>query len=118
MNATDRTTLGAVTNLERSIAELDNVLVDQKNAILSAISSGQDLEGLQKAEELLKFVSPLWFVLGYDYKTTEMKSRIKIACNNLIMDNENYLEHCRKNCKTRSSVESENNKLMDLLESL
>lgn len=109
--------LAHLMNAEQN-CELHNVLMDQKTSILSAIGSGQELEGLQKAAELLKFTSPLWHLLGYDYKTREMKERIKLACENLLEENTTYLAAARKNDKTRRSVEQENNKLMDLLESL
>jgi len=58
------------------MAELDNALVNQKNAIIELIDTADDA-GLAEAERQITLVSELWNVLHYGYKIQELQERIQ-----------------------------------------
>lgn len=54
-------------------SELDNILVKQKDRILSLINAGRT----DTAREILFIVCDLWFKCNYGYKYQELIDRIK-----------------------------------------
>ncbi len=58
-------------------AELDNLLVAQKDAIIALINAGK----LAEATATLDILAPLWEAAHYGYKTAEMRRRIADARN-------------------------------------
>jgi hypothetical protein len=56
--------------------ELDNALLNQKNAIIELIDTA-DEAGLQEAQRQLDLVAEVWKVVHYDYKIRELQERIQ-----------------------------------------
>ena len=54
---------------------IDNQLVAQKDEIIDDINEGR----FDTATIKLNFVATLWFSVGYDYKSQELRSRIAAA---------------------------------------
>jgi hypothetical protein len=57
--------------------ELDNILVEQKNALIRMIDSGE----INEALAALRILRPLWQRLQYDYKYLELQNRAHAAVN-------------------------------------
>lgn len=53
-------------------SDMDNILVKQKDIVLSRINSG----ALNEAQAILNVLRELWFTCDYGYKWTEVQRRI------------------------------------------
>lgn len=56
--------------------DLDNLLVRQKDSIISLINDGR----ITEAKTVLLTVSPMWIALDYSYKIKELEKRMTDAC--------------------------------------
>jgi soluble cytochrome b562 len=59
--------------MELTSDNLDNILIRQKDKIIDLIDSGKTKE----AQAALRVVEELWAACNYDYKTKELRERIK-----------------------------------------
>lgn len=73
---------------------MENALIHQKDNLIKLVNDGQ----YEKAIMLLNFVEELWAAVGYEYKTKEIKERIKNAIQeHLWHDNPHWKQKAKFN---------------------
>jgi 3-methyladenine DNA glycosylase Tag len=61
--------------------QLDNILVRQKDKLISMIDNATSPQRLQRAVAALKVVQELWETCSYSYKYDELRERIRLKQN-------------------------------------
>lgn len=79
-----------------NVAELDNMLVHQKNEILLLIHS-RDLDRMQRALDRLDAVAELWCNSRYHYKGKECCQQIRDTCLAMRQETRNWKRRDRIN---------------------
>ncbi len=57
--------------------KIANACVEQRDDIVTMIAAAEDAESLYAVERILRFASNLWHAVGYGYKASELRLRIK-----------------------------------------
>lgn len=96
-------------------ADMLNALMEQKNDICSRIACANEVEELEQAEWLIRFVASAWSAAGYGYKLREVKGYLRENAERMLKIEEYYLSNCRKNCKSRSSTMKDIGRLRKLI---
>src|SRR5438552_3863362 len=104
------------TLMERSDA-LASALADQKQAVLLALGSGQDIDGIERAIDLMRFAAPVWIAVGFDVLAT-LTAKISGAIDGELRNEREYLANCRANDRTRAATVADIARLEKLRESL
>jgi hypothetical protein len=100
------------------LANVENSLVNQKDAILLILNTAEslkDVDGLERADFMLRFVESMWSDLGYGYKTRELRVRLETAASLMLADAERFLATLRKNAKVGYDVETRIRRLNAIL---
>lgn len=72
------------------IADLDNALIHQKDALIALIADGDDAT-VRWVLTVLEFNLELWAACRYAYKGVELAKRIRDKYNEQLMDTPHYI---------------------------